>query len=239
MTFIEGFVLAVPAANQDAYRRHAAAALPMFKEFGAARMVETWADDVPDGKLTDFRRAVKAEDGEAVVFSWIEYPDRATRDAANDKLMADPRMAQFTGDMPFDARRMIYAGFEPIVEAGRGGAMGYADGYLLPVQHGNRDAYFAAAQLAATVFQDHGATRVVEAWGSELPDGTVTDYKRAVQAEEGEAVVFSWVEWPSKEARTAGWEKVMADERMNTPSADMPFDGKRMIYGGFTPLLDA
>jgi uncharacterized protein YbaA (DUF1428 family) len=239
MTYIEGFVLAVPAANQEAYRHHAAAALPMFKEFGAARMVETWADDVPDGKLTDFRRAVKAKDGEAVVFSWIEYPDRATRDAANDKLMADPRMAQFTGDMPFDAKRMIYAGFEPIVEAGPGGAMGYADGYLLPVQHGKRDAYLAAAQLAATVFQDHGATRVVEAWGSELPDGTVTDYKRAVQAEEGEAVVFSWVEWPSKEARTAGWEKVMADERMKTPSADMPFDGKRMIYGGFTPLLDA
>ena len=95
------------------------------------------------------------------------------------------------------------------------------------------------AQRAATVFQDHGATRVVEAWGSEIPDGTVTDYKRAVQAEPGEAIVFSWVEWPSKEARVAGWEKVMADERMNTPSAEMPFDGKRMIYGGFTPIVDA
>lgn len=238
MSYIDGFVLAVPAANKDAYSKHAHDALPMFKQFGATRMVETWGDDVPDGTTTDFRRAVQAEEGEVVVFSWIEYPDKAARDAANERMMADPRMDEIAAGMPFDGKRMIYAGFEPLVDEGPGGAMGYADGYLVPVPAGKRDAYRAMAEKAAIVFQDHGATRVVEAWGSDIPDGKVTDYKRAVKADGDETTVFSWVEWPSKEARVEGWAKVMADERMKTPPADMPFDGKRMVYGGFAPLLD-
>lgn len=239
MSYIDGFVLAVPAANKEAYRKHAHDALPMFKEFGALRMVETWGDDVPDGTTTDFRRAVQAGADEVVVFSWIEYADKAARDAANERMMADPRMNEIAAGMPFDGKRMIYAGFEPLVDEGPGGAMGYADGYLVPVPAGKRDAYRAMAEKAATVFQDHGATRVVEAWGSDIPDGTVTDYKRAVKADGDETTVFSWVEWPSKEARVEGWAKVMADERMKTPPADMPFDGKRMVYGGFAPILDA
>ena len=86
--------LAVPAANKEAYRKHAADAAPMFKEFGATRMVEAWGDDVPDGKLTDFKGAVKAKTDEVVVFSWFEYPDKAARDAANEKMMSDPRMKE-------------------------------------------------------------------------------------------------------------------------------------------------
>nr|WP_319937566.1 DUF1428 domain-containing protein [Sphingomonas cannabina] len=94
------------------------------------------------------------------------------------------------------------------------------------------------AAKAAVIFREHGATRVVEAWGDDVPDGKVTDYKGAVLAEKGENVVYSWIEWPSKEARNAGWEKVMADERMKPP-AEMPFDGKRMIWGGFEPIVQA
>lgn len=238
MAYIDGFVLAVPAANKQAYIDHATAALPIFKEFGAIRMVESWADDVPDGKVTDFRRAVKATDDEVVVFSWMEYPDKATRDAAMEKIMADPRMEQL-GEMPFDGARMIFAGFDPILVAGTGGAMGYADGFVAPVPVGNKAAYLAHAEKASGVFRDCGATRVVETWAEGLPAGKLTDFNMAVQAQDGEAIVFSFVEWPSKDARQQGWEKVMADERMKPDGSDMPFDGKRMIYGGFSPILDA
>ena len=116
MRYVEGFVAAVPAANKEAYRKHAAEAAPLFKEFGATRMVECWGDDVPDGKLTDFKGAVKAEDGEVVVFSWIEYPSKEARDAANRKIMADPRMKDMGDQMPFDGKRMIFGGFVPILD---------------------------------------------------------------------------------------------------------------------------
>jgi uncharacterized protein YbaA (DUF1428 family) len=95
------------------------------------------------------------------------------------------------------------------------------------------------ATKAAAVFREYGATRVVEAWGDDVRDGKVTDFRRAVKAEEGEAVVFSWIEWPSKESRVENWEKIMKDPRMQPDFANMPFDGKRMIYGGFAPILEA
>ena len=117
MGYVEGFVIAVPADNKEAYRRHAAAAAPLFKEFGAIRIVECWGDDVPDGKVTDFRGAVKAEDGEVVVFSWIEYPSKAVRDAAHEKMMSDPRMEAMGQSMPFDGSRMIFGGFAPLLDA--------------------------------------------------------------------------------------------------------------------------
>lgn len=116
MKYVDGFVVAVPAENKEAYIAMAAKAAPLFKEFGALRVVECWADDVPDGKLTDFRRAVKAQDHEEVVFSWIEYPSKEVRDAANQKMMSDPRMKEFGESMPFDGKRMIYGGFSPIME---------------------------------------------------------------------------------------------------------------------------
>lgn len=116
MKYVEGFVMAVPAANKEAYRKHAIEAAPLFKEFGAARVVECWGDDVPDGKLTDFRRAVKAEDGEVVVFSWFEYPSKEVRDVAYEKMMSDPRMKTMGEHMPFDGKRMIFGGFVPILD---------------------------------------------------------------------------------------------------------------------------
>ena len=184
MSYVEGFVVAVPAANKETFRKHAADAAPMFKEFGATRMVEAWGDDVPDGKLTDFKGAVKAKPDEVVVFSWFEYPDKAARDAANEKMMSDPRMKQMGVNMPFDGQRMIFGGFAPIVEEGAGGKMGYADGFLVPVPAANKEAYRAMAAKAAAVFKEYGATRVVEAWGDDVPDGKVTDYKGAVKATE-------------------------------------------------------
>jgi uncharacterized protein YbaA (DUF1428 family) len=116
MKYVDGFVCAVPAANKEVFHKHAAEAAPLFKEFGATRVVECWGDDVPDGKLTDFRRAVKAEDDEVVVFSWIEYPSKEVRDAANNKIMTDPRMKEMGSQMPFDGKRMIFGGFMPILD---------------------------------------------------------------------------------------------------------------------------
>jgi uncharacterized protein YbaA (DUF1428 family) len=116
MSYVEGFVAAVPAANKEIYRKHAAEAAPLFKEFGATRVVECWGDDVPDGKLTDFRRAVKAQDDEVVVFAWFEYPSKEVRDAANAKMRADPRMKAIGEQMPFDGKRMIFGGFAPILD---------------------------------------------------------------------------------------------------------------------------
>jgi uncharacterized protein YbaA (DUF1428 family) len=240
MSYVEGFVVAVPTANKDEYRRHAAGAEPIFKDLGATRMVEAWADDVPDGKVTDFRKAVQAKEDESVVFSWFEYPSKEARDAANEKMMTDPRMKEMGASMPFDGQRMIFSGFAPIVEEGAGGAMGYTDGFVAPVAIGNKEAYRAMAAKSAPIFREHGATRVVEAWGDDVREGKVTDFRKAVKAEEGENVVFSWIEWPSKEVRVEGWGKVMADSRMKPPEGEaMPFDGKRMFWGGFAPILDA
>jgi uncharacterized protein YbaA (DUF1428 family) len=115
MSCVDGFVLAVPKANKDAYRDLAAKSWTLFKEFGALHHIECWEDDVPDGKITDFRHAVQAKPDEAIVFSWIVYPSKDVRDAANKKMMSDPRMAKFK-EMPFDPKRMIYGGFSPIFE---------------------------------------------------------------------------------------------------------------------------
>ncbi len=243
MSYIDGFVAAVPAGNREAYRRHAEEAAPLFREFGATRLVETWGDDVPDGKVTDFKGSVLAEEGEVVVFSWMEYPDRETRDAAGERMMSDPRMEQMGASMPFDGKRMIFGGFEPLVDESKSGTGGdakgdYADGYLVAVPKANRDAYRALAQKAAPIFLEHGAVRVVEAWESDVPAGKITDFRRAVKAQDEEAVVFSFVEWPSRETRQEGWKKIMEDERMQPGKEPMPFDGKRMIYGGFEMLLD-
>jgi uncharacterized protein YbaA (DUF1428 family) len=240
MTYVEGFVAAVPKDRKDEYRRHAAAAVPLFREFGAIRLVEAWGDDVPDGKVTDFKSAVQAKADEVVVFSFLEYPDKATRDAANERMRSDPRMREIGASMPFDGQRMILGGFAPIVEEGTSEGTGYVDGFVLPVKPEQRDAYREMAVKAAPIFREHGALRDVEAFEDDVPDGKLTDFRRAVKAEEGEKVVFSWIEWPSKAVRDEGWKKVMADPRMQ-PDKDkeMPFDGQRMFWGGFAPILDS
>lgn len=119
MSYIDGFVIAVPTANKQQFLEHARQFDPMFLEYGATRVIEGWGDDVPDGKVTDFRRAVQATADETVVFSWVEWPDKATRDAGIAKMMADPRMdpsAPGSPPMPFDGKRMIFGGFENAFE---------------------------------------------------------------------------------------------------------------------------
>jgi uncharacterized protein YbaA (DUF1428 family) len=117
MSYIDGFVIPVPEGKKEAYREMAAKAAPIFIEYGATRVVECWGDDLPDGKVTDFKGAVKAEAGENVVFSWIVYPSKEVRDAASKKIMEDPRM-RMGDDMPFDGKRLIFGGFELLLDTG-------------------------------------------------------------------------------------------------------------------------
>ena len=120
MSYIDGFVIAVPTANKQKFIDHAERADSLFIELGALRIVECWGDDVPAGKLTDFRRAVQAKDDETVAFSWIEWPDKPTRDAAmgrmEELMKTDERFSQEKNPMPFDGKRMIFGGFTPVVE---------------------------------------------------------------------------------------------------------------------------
>jgi uncharacterized protein YbaA (DUF1428 family) len=236
MDHIQGFLAPAKTAAKAAYHDMAAAMEPFLAEYGATRVVECWADAVPDGKRTDMKRAVKAEDDETVVFSWIRWPDKATCDEAGKKMMADERM-KMPETMPFDPMRMIFAGFETVVEKGKGGTIGYIDGFVAAAPDSKRDAFVEHAQWVADRFIANGAGRVTDGWGVDVPDGKTTDFKRAVDAQEGETVVFGWVEWPDKATRDAGMGALMesAEMRDNPP----PWNGPTAIFGGFVPILDS
>jgi uncharacterized protein YbaA (DUF1428 family) len=236
MTYFEGFALPVAAADKETFRAHAAKFAEVAREFGIVRQVEAWADNVPHGQVTDFYRAVDAKEDETVVFSWFEYPSKEAREAANEKFRSDPRMQELGASMPFDGARMIIGGFESIVEAGQGPG-GYINGFIVPVPNEKKDAYRQMNERHAAIFREYGALRVIQAWGDDVPEGKVTDFRRAVKAEPNETVVFAFIEWTSKQASDEAWEKQMNDERTQ-PSADVPFDGKRMFWGGFEKILD-
>ena len=116
MPYVDGFVLAVPKQNLEAYEDMARNAGAVWMEYGALSYVECIADDAPYGELTSFPRAVQANDDEVVIFSWITYESREQRDVINAKVMADPRLKNDPASMPFDGKRMIYGGFESFLE---------------------------------------------------------------------------------------------------------------------------
>jgi uncharacterized protein YbaA (DUF1428 family) len=236
MTYFEGFIVPVREADKQAYREHARAFAPIARELGVERMVEGWASDVPHGKVTDFYRAVDAKDDETVVFSFFEHRSKKDREATGERFRNDPRMKDMS-NIPFDAKRMIYGGFDAIVEVGSGPG-GYVNGFIAPVPNEKKEAYRQMTARHADIFREYGALRLVQAWGDDVPEGKVTDFRRAVKAEPDETVVFAFIEWPSKEVNDAAWEKIMKDERMQPPSGEVPFDGKRMFWGGFEVILD-
>lgn len=116
--------------------------------------------------------------------------------------------------------------------------MSYVDGFVVPVETAKREVYRAYAAKAAPIFKEHGATSFVECWGEDVPEGKLTSFPMAVKLQPGETVVFSWIIWPSKEAHDEGMKKVMADPRFDPEKDPMPFDGKRMIYGSFVPIVE-
>jgi uncharacterized protein YbaA (DUF1428 family) len=115
MTYIDGFVFAVPTKNRELFKKHAEDGAIVFKDHGALRVIECWGDDVPNGEVTSFLKAVKCEEGETVVFSWVEWPSREARDKGMQAVFVDPRLGPEVNPMPFDGKRLIYGGFEVIV----------------------------------------------------------------------------------------------------------------------------
>ena len=117
--------------------------------------------------------------------------------------------------------------------------MRYVDGYIIPVPTAKKAEYIKVAQESSVVFKDHGAISVVENWGDDVPEGKITSFPMAVKCTDDETVVFSWITWPSKEVRDSGMKKAMEDPRFANMTPDsMPFDGKRLIFGGFETILD-
>jgi uncharacterized protein YbaA (DUF1428 family) len=242
MSYIDGFLIAVPTANKQKFIDHAIKTDNAFIEHGATRVVECWGTDVPKGKTTDFQGAVAAQDDETVVFSWIEWPDKASRDAVMGQMdeisRGDERLNPAKNPMPFDGKRLIYGGFQPIVEQGKTKSDSYVQGFVLPVRASEREAYRKMAEEAWLMFKEYGALRVVEAWEDDVPDGKVTDFRRAVKAEPDEKIAFSFMEWPSRKVCDEASEKMKQDDRMTPPEGmEMPFDMQRMIYAGFTRVV--
>ncbi len=239
MTYVDGFVLAVPDANKEAYRKMASDASKVFRKHGAIGFVENWGVDVPQGKTNCLNSAVMKKDDETVLFSWIIWPDRAARDAGNAAVMADPDLGGPGMEMPFDGMRMIYGGFAHLL----GDALvapGVIDGTVMPVPADKRADYTAAAKKMADLFLAHGATSVVDAWSDDVPEGKVNSFHTAVLKKPGEDIVFSWINWKDQTTRDAGWEKIMADARMAEYSpATVGADMGRMIFGTFKPIVVA
>lgn len=237
MPYVDGFVTPVPAADRDRYIAYAARTWPVFRKYGATRFVECWGDDVPDGEVTSFPMAVKRQEDETVVFSWVEWPSREVRNQAMPGIMADPRAQPDTNPMPFDGMRAILGGFEPVLELGAARPGGYVDGFVVAVKRDRRKTFTDFAGACDPIFMEHGACWIMEAWGTDVPEGKLTDFRRAVNAEPDEEVVFSWVQWPDRAARDTGNQKIMNDPRL--ADKEMPFDGRRLIYGGFEPMVEA
>lgn len=168
MTYYTGCIAAVPTADRQAYLDHVKLAWSIMKKYGATRMVETWGVDTPKGKVTDFQGAVAAKDEETIVFSWIEWPDRATADAAWPQMASDPEMANM--QMPFDGSRMIFGGFEPLMAEGQVKGAPYYQGFLLAVPEKNRGAYEKMAMAAWDMFKGYGSLGLAENWGVDVPE---------------------------------------------------------------------
>lgn len=235
MTCITGFLGAVPTANRNAFIEHARLAAEAFREHGLTSAVEGWGDDVPEGKVTSFPLAVQAKPDETVVFSWYQWPSKSTQDDGMRRAMEDPRLDAERNPMPFDGQRVVFGSFEPLLELGAPRPGGYFDGFVLPVPRSRRDEFHAFASACDPIFVEHGAVWIMEAWEVDVPDGKITDFRRAVAAKPDEAIVFSWVQWPDKATRDAGNERVMNDPRL--AGEGCPFDMSRIIYGGFSPVL--
>lgn len=164
---------------------------------------------------------------ETVIFSWYRWPTKAAQDEGMRAAMADPRLSPEQNPMPFDGKRVIWGSFEPLLELGSPQRGDYFDGFVIPVPNAARDDFKRFAAFCDPFVVENGAHWIMEAWELDVPDGKLTDFRRAVAARPDEAIVFSWVQWPDREARDAANARIMNDPRFG--AQDCPFDMSRMI----------
>lgn len=238
MSYISGFVAAVPAANKQRYIEHTRQGWEIFSKYGATRQVDCWGVDLTQGKQTDFFRATKAEEGEIPIFAWVEWPSREVCDAAWPEMENDPAMKQM-GDMPFDGKRVFWGGFEPIYWHGESQPGSYIQGFVLAVPRANKKDYIKLADDSKELFTGNGALHLSENWGVDVPRGQHTDFYRATQAKEDEEVLFSWIEWKSRAACDEAAQRMHQQMSEQTDVPEMPFDGMRMFWGGFESVFDS
>lgn len=240
MAYYTGSLAPVPTANKTAYLDHARRAWPLFRDRGAVRMVETWGEDVQPGKVTDLLRAVQAKDDETVVFSWIEWPDKATADKGWQDMMSDESIGEQMGEMPFDGARMIFGGFSSLVAEGTDKGADYYQGFVTPVPSANKAAFEAMGQSAWNEeFQPRGCLGSFESWGEDVPRGKQTDFYRAVNAKDDETIVFSWTAWPDRATCDAAAKAMEEGMQEGMEDQETPFDMTRMAWGGFSTLFDS
>lgn len=237
MTYIDGTLMPVVTDHRADYKAYAEHVAALFKANGALELVDCWGDDVPTGKLNSFPSAVLLTPGETVVMSWIKWPSKEVRDKAWQDM--DEELMNNMPTPPFDTKRMIYGGYDVILETSKGSASegpACIEGMMVPAKKDARDAYKDHAIKAAEIFQSYGALGVTESWADDVPPGKLNSMLSAVLAAEDEVPVYSWIDWPSKDIRDAAWPKIMeAGDLMAL--GDPPFDMTRMIGGVFSPLV--
>ena len=247
--YVHGFVTAVPTANKAEYIKFCTSTGAALKRLGATEAVECWGVDVPDGKVTSFPLAVKKQADETVVFSWTRWPSQEVAEAAEAKMRAGeiPEFDFAKNQPPFDGKRLIYGGFEVVIDMGEmpdPKARCYVTGFVWACPTAIKDKYIEFNTRMGEALMRLGGLKVVECWGVEVPPGKVTSFPLAVKQKPNEAVDFSWVVWPSKAVADAAMANMRAGEGMPDfdPTAasnegDHAFDPSRLIYGGFEMVV--
>lgn len=235
MSYYSGFLAAVPTENKHAFIRHARHTATAFKDHGLVNALECWGVDVPDGRLTSMIKAVDCHKDETVIFAFYHWPEKQVYRDAVATSMKDTRLDPSKNHMSFDRERVLWGNFTPLFEIGRQQEGGVYDAFLLPIPKTLRDEYLEFAKSGDAIFLEHGANWCVECWEDDIPRDASYNFHKAVAKTDGEIVVLSWVQWPSKEAREAGNAKLYNDNRLSPQAC--PFDMSRMIFGSFEPVL--
>lgn len=234
MTYVEGFIMPVPRTNRDGFIRFSTMADKLWAAYGADRILECWPDEDSTVRTGDIFTAAQGQDCEAMIFSWIEWRDKNSRNQAMPLLLAkmasDPRFDQARHPLPFDNDRVISGCFRTLADHGEPAPAPYVQGFILSVAQ-NREAHIQAyANASWEGLYEVGALRLLLTWEDECPADRRIDFPRLAKSGPEEKVAFAVIEWPSRAVCEAAAHKF-------APHADPPFDQRRMMSGGFSPVV--